>query len=590
MRVLMIIILSLIAPILSHSFNDKVNSPIFSKTISSNSFSEIEAKLFKNITNDPTTIKFEFVFFDLENITKKNSSINIFDKSYILYDKRIEVRDKNNFSVFYKIKGVEGHFILTVLNEDIISNILIENQYYEIKTIGNNKQILRMYDQSKYPQACVFDQSKLKVNNSENESKTEDNSIHIKLKNTKKSNQISGNIECNLRLLIAYTPAFKTSIGNADNFCQLAVDLLNQTFINSSVNHRAELALSHEINYIEKDNISKDLDSFSTINDGVMDEVASWRNQVNADICILITTSTSGGALCGQARAIYGNRDSVFCVINYNCAISNISFPHEIGHLLGARHNNDSKTTPFANGHGFESSINKWRTIMAVASLSTRLPFWSNPNIQRNGVAMGTTAINNNATVLNTTIVDAKVFRQPNSSLTISSSPSIENNNIVDYNAIDNISSAQSYPSGVNVSYRAGVSITLSAGFRSGSVFSAQIVPIANCTGNPYAGGVSNGGDDITPNDNKSIIPINNSEFSVYPNPTNGIFNIEYNLIEAMRISLSIVDINGKEVISIFKDKNETNQHYKLQIEINQFADGVYFIKHSRNKEVVIPN
>src|SRR5207253_1221213 len=54
-----------------------------------------------------------------------------------------------------------------------------------------------------------------------------------------------------------------------------------------------------------------------------------------------------------------------------------------------------------------------WRTIMSYNCPAgcTRLQYWSNPNIQFGGIAMGTTATNDNARVLNGTNGTVAAFR-----------------------------------------------------------------------------------------------------------------------------------------------------------------------------------
>ena len=100
------------------------------------------------------------------------------------------------------------------------------------------------------------------------------------------------------------------------------------------------------------------------------------------------------------------------------------SFAHELGHLMGARHdeNHDSSTTPYAYGHGYEhpSSVSgqSFRTIMAYAcdapaSCDPRIQYWSSPNVKYIGIATGTSATNDNVRVLNATAGTVAAFNSP---------------------------------------------------------------------------------------------------------------------------------------------------------------------------------
>lgn len=66
-------------------------------------------------------------------------------------------------------------------------------------------------------------------------------------------------------------------------------------------------------------------------------------------------------------------------------------------------------------------------------------------------------------------------------------------------------------------------------------------------------------------------------EISVYPNPANGIVNIAVNNASFSQLTISIIDIQGKEVY------NETDKNisagYNKQINIEKLAKGVYYIK-----------
>jgi hypothetical protein len=67
---------------------------------------------------------------------------------------------------------------------------------------------------------------------------------------------------------------------------------------------------------------------------------------------------------------------------------------HEIGHLIGARHdlNIDKVMVPFPYGHGFVNGT-KWRDIMSYKESCggcPRLPVWSSPKVMIRGEPAGT--------------------------------------------------------------------------------------------------------------------------------------------------------------------------------------------------------
>ncbi|TDR19369.1 M12 family metallo-peptidase [Marinicella litoralis] len=130
-------------------------------------------------------------------------------------------------------------------------------------------------------------------------------------------------------------------------------------------------------------------------NDGYLDNVpGTLRNQTNADLVVLVTTSLRNQGLCGQADGIGVSQSRAFFVIDHDC--TDYTFVHEAGHLFGARHDNDPTGTPYSYGRGFVSSAGNFRTVMAVSSNpQPRIAGFSNPNQTYGGRAIGTSSRDN---------------------------------------------------------------------------------------------------------------------------------------------------------------------------------------------------
>lgn len=215
-----------------------------------------------------------------------------------------------------------------------------------------------------------------------------------------------------LRILVAYTPEAASTTADIKGLVQLAVDETNTGYQNSKINLVAELADSFEVSYEESGSFDTDLDKFRGRNDGKMDEVHARRDQSKADVCVLLLKNSSS---CGLADAIKATESTAFAVVSTECATGYYSFGHEIGHLQGARHNpeTDATNSPFAHGHGYRYEPGSWRCIMSYncSGGCTRIPYWSNPAVMKDGVPMGTTGTHNNAKVLNDTAATITNFR-----------------------------------------------------------------------------------------------------------------------------------------------------------------------------------
>src|SRR5262249_61657577 len=99
-----------------------------------------------------------------------------------------------------------------------------------------------------------------------------------------------------------------------------------------------------------------------------------------------------------------------FSVVERDCASSNLSFPHELGHNMGAHHDvyvigTDHGLDPYS--HGWVDLIGKFRTIMAYNDQCAtagfncqRIPYFSAPRKPFNGRVVGNAATADNARTL----------------------------------------------------------------------------------------------------------------------------------------------------------------------------------------------
>jgi hypothetical protein len=117
-------------------------------------------------------------------------------------------------------------------------------------------------------------------------------------------------------------------------------------------------------------------------------------------VVVLIVDDASA---CGLATRVGADAEEAFAVVHHSCAALTYSVPHEIGHIIGARHDNavDHATSPFQYAAGYVNG-NKWRDIMSYRAGCNcpRLPFWSNPTIKIRGEVAGTAHADNARVIL----------------------------------------------------------------------------------------------------------------------------------------------------------------------------------------------
>lgn len=214
-------------------------------------------------------------------------------------------------------------------------------------------------------------------------------------------------------VMVAYTAkAAAHYIDIKYELIDLAIEETNQSFINSGArNVQLRLVHTYRTGYIESGTHFDHVFRLADKGDGYMDEVHDLRNKYHADIVVLIVDDANG---CGLAAGVAPDAERAFAVVHYECAATTYSLAHEIGHILGARHDValDNDTMPYSYGHGYIFG-NKWRTIMSYGEDCggcPRLPLWSNPSVKVGSVPAGD-LLANNARVIERSALRVASFR-----------------------------------------------------------------------------------------------------------------------------------------------------------------------------------
>jgi subtilisin-like proprotein convertase family protein len=83
------------------------------------------------------------------------------------------------------------------------------------------------------------------------------------------------------------------------------------------------------------------------------------------------------------------------------------------------------------------------------------------------------------------------------------------------------------------------------------------------------------------------VLQINNyvfSNFKVYPNPSNGIFNLEFNSKNTSDVEISVFDMMGRSILKrVFKNKSTK---FKENINIQNISSGIYILQVKRGNEI----
>ena len=201
-----------------------------------------------------------------------------------------------------------------------------------------------------------------------------------------------------ITLIIAYTRAAARHYADiSKDLITLAVAEANQSFVRSGIRDvRLEVVHDYEVDYVEQGTHFEHMFRFAEKKDGFADEIHALRDKYRADVAVMIVSDSNG---CGLSAGISPPAERAFAVVHHGCAAATYSLAHEIGHIIGARHDTgyDDNATPFPFGHGYVNGV-KWRTMMSYEQSCggcPRLAIWSNPEIKFHGDAAGNELANN---------------------------------------------------------------------------------------------------------------------------------------------------------------------------------------------------
>jgi hypothetical protein len=333
-----------------------------------------------------------------------------------------------------KVTGNEDSLIILIVKDGVlIGNISVGNKQYIIRYLGGETHVIHEIDQSGYPSEADPDPVEYPASPDTSFLLMDDvSALDTQPLDGKEKKTV-------IDVMVVYTAAARLNQGSTtaiNNLIDLAVSETNTGYTNSGISQMLNLVHTAEVSYAESGNIQTDRDRLKNPSDGFMDNVHTLRNTHAADLVALIVDN--GGSYCGIAFIMTNVstqfEDSGFCVVADECATGYYSFGHELGHLMGARHDwfvDGTDISPYTYNHGLTNPTDSWRTIMAyndactaVGSSCNRLLYWSNPDKTYGGDAMGTReadveAKDNRKTLANTAFVVAN-FRVKNNGADLS--------------------------------------------------------------------------------------------------------------------------------------------------------------------------
>jgi hypothetical protein len=337
----------------------------------------------------PVAVHFEYLD-PLGGTPAPEVGVELFDGSILTLDlRRIEQRGAGNYTWHGKVQGYsKSRVTLTVVAGQIAGTIVLVDDasepqgIYQIQSGSDGVPSLRQIDPNGFPAdhppatenlrppraAAAPVRSRLADGTGGSAQTTADTAAAD-----------SGDT---IDVMIVYSNQTAAAAGiGIGAQVQQAVDTANAVFANSGIATRLRLVRSEQVNYSESGDFNTDLNWVTNAAD-----VAALRNAYGAD---MVSMFVENGQYCGMAW-IGPSANYAFSVVNRGCASGNYSFPHELGHNFGARHDTyvDASASPYAFGHGITDASQGWRDVMAynnacaaVGTSCVRIAYFSNPNL-----------------------------------------------------------------------------------------------------------------------------------------------------------------------------------------------------------------
>jgi peptidyl-Asp metalloendopeptidase len=304
----------------------------------------------------------------------------------------------------------DSEVYLTIHGNTMSGNVQIGDKTYEIEPNGNNQHDITQVDPDKNPK--------------HSNSKTVEDFLAAggQLGSTATpsgATTSAATASTVIDLMVVYTPRARTNAGGQAGIqtkIANAVAMANQAYINSKIDMQLNVVYVSEVNYTETGNMSDALTKLAVTNDGVIDEIHTWRNNYGADQVLMVTADAN---FCGIAYVMQ-SPSSAYSTLAFSAThddsqyacLSDNTLAHELGHNQGDQHNREDANTVGAYSYSYGYRLCQtggFRTVMSYScSGGTRVSYFSSPNVAlSNGLLTGTATENNALSMTNTKAIVA---------------------------------------------------------------------------------------------------------------------------------------------------------------------------------------
>ena len=355
-------------------------------------------RLLDALKADKVNSRFSIVEVNKKHLRKRFVTLNLPDNlNKELTFERQPLREDGDFLAVSAVRKKPIRNITMVCRgADVIGQVHLDTALYTVRPLGNKLHVLIKRDLSKMPD--LTDEEHADSAESGAQRQPPDAKVPSNRGASKTTQQID--------VMVVYTGKVAQDVKDVELLAMYAIDLTEQSYVASGVLIDLKLVKVMAVNHVEQGTLQFDNDDLLS---GSISMVHAQRDHYKADIVILLVAS---GKPYGVAKTGASEAEAFATLLYPYVDAPRYTFAHEIGHLHGNRHDTDISTHPFADGRGYASIVNGWRTVMASCPPhQERELFWSNPLKQHLGENTGVAMKSDAARVLNHTAPTVAGFR-----------------------------------------------------------------------------------------------------------------------------------------------------------------------------------